>query len=848
VQETESQKGILVFRPVFTALSPSGKAGDLRGFALSVIRLQTLLTRVLSDARPSVTADLVKLEEEREPELLASTRQAKIEGPANVHARFTNSDLLLMWPVFAYGKTYAAVISPGPEFLTVHATRTGWQALFLGFALTTIAAAFVGNMGWHRYELDQQVESRTSELRLSEERYRSLFENALSGVALLELVLDERNEPCDWKVLAANATFGNQLRRRREDFLGKNGSAMFPRVDAQRLLGRLRRVVGDLRPVTFEEFFSQQRGHFLINAFPAGTNRIAMISVDITDRKKAEQALRTALAEAENSNRQLELQTEKANASAAEAHAANAAKSMFLANMSHEIRTPLNGVIGLNALLLDLELGPKQRHYAEVIGSSAELLLNLINDILDFSKLEAGKLRLESEDFDLRALLNDFSTMMASPVREKNLYFVCEVDPDVPNWLCGDPGRLRQVLINLVGNAIKFTHKGGITLRASVTSKKEAPLFLRFAVKDTGIGIPKDKQQVIFSSFTQADSSTTRNYGGTGLGLTICKELVGIMGGQIGVQSDDCSGSEFWFTANFIKRSAPSEPSALSEPSARVPLPVLTELSEAERGRAHILLVEDNATNQMVALGMLGKMRLHTDTAANGEAAIEALSRVRYDLVLMDVQMPGMDGIETTQRIRNSLSPVLHKDIPIIAMTAHAMSGDKAKCFAAGMNDYITKPIDPNVLASVVQQWLLVEDIGAQPISAEGKPRFKETDYAANAPAVFNREDFLHRMMDDEELARVIAADFLTDLPVEIQALKNLISVRDTPAVEKQAHRIKGVAGNIGAELLCAVAEEIERAGKTGDADAVYTQVERLDLQFTNLRTALERWLKVGVK
>jgi len=405
---------------------------------------------------------------------------------------------------------------------------------------------------------------------------------------------------------------------------------------------------------------------------------------DITERKQAEADLR-------ETNRSLEEATAAANAMAIEAYLANEAKSEFLANMSHEIRTPMNGVIGMSGLLLDTKLTEEQRRYAEVVRRSGESLLALLNDILDVSKIEAGKLAMETLDFDLRALLDDFGATMASPAHDKGIGFICAAAPDVPEYLRGDPGRLRQVLTNLTGNALKFTDHGDIAVRVSLVSQTDVEALLRFSIQDTGSGIPVEKQAHLFQTFTQADASTTRRYGGTGLGLAISKQLAEMMGGRIGLVSEEGHGSEFWFTARLAKQAerAPTESLLLAD----------------IRG-THILIVDDNITNQQVAVGLLKRLGLRADAVASGVEAIKALETLPYDLVLMDLQMPEMDGLEATRQIRNPHSPAHNHEVPIIAMTANAMASDREECLDAGMNDYVSKPISRRALAEALGRWL----------------------------------------------------------------------------------------------------------------------------------------------
>ncbi len=427
---------------------------------------------------------------------------------------------------------------------------------------------------------------------------------------------------------------------------------------------------------------------------------------DITDRRRMEEEL-------QQTNQDLEMAIEKSNELAEQARLANAAKSEFLANMSHEIRTPLNGVIGMTGLLKDMDLNAEQREYAEIAHTSGEMLLSLINDILDFSKIEAHKLEMETLDFDLRTLLKNTVNLLEISAREKGLVLVCTVEPQVPSLLCGDPGRLRQVLVNLASNAVKFTEHGEIAIRVSLENEDERKITIRFSVSDTGIGIPADRQDILFSPFSQVDGSTTRKYGGTGLGLAISKQLAELMGGEIGLESKEGIGSTFWFTIVFEKqmtRPKPADNGTIEIMGGAGVNGIETDppLSRSFKRKIRILVAEDNPVNQKVAQALLRKMGFSSDVVANGMEAVSALQTIPYDLVLMDCQMPEMDGYEATILIRGNGSKALNPCIPIIAMTAFSMQGDREKCMQAGMNDFIAKPVQKRELEKRLARWLAI--------------------------------------------------------------------------------------------------------------------------------------------
>ena len=551
----------------------------------------------------------------------------------------------------------------------------------------------------------------------------------------------------------------------------------------------------------------------------------------------------------ERVNHQVAKRTEELSLATDAAKAASRTKSEFLANMSHEIRTPMNGVLGMATLLLGTQLNETQRDYARSIAASGESLLNIINDILDFSKIEAGRLEFESVDFDLQIMIEDIADILAVSANEKGLELSCFIDPAVPCFLVGDPGRLRQVLLNLANNAVKFTSQGEVDIRAEMKEETESRVEILFEVKDTGIGIPEDRINRLFKSFSQVDGSSTRKYGGTGLGLAISKKLVELMNGQIGVRSETERGSIFWFSVWFRKQTKPSDSALAAKPvtdlkskriltvedhaanraiidaylrswgcesvlaqGGREALALLQKavqdkspidlaiidvmmsemdgetlgriiknnpllqntccvlltprvmsgnvarvrekgfdayltkpikrsqlfsvlqavfardpagipgnlkknpmtcfaLAEHQKQQIHILLAEDNPINQKVALNMLGRFGYHTCAVGNGKQVLESLALRHYDLILMDIQMPEMDGLETTRAIRESQSN--YNRIPIIALTANAMKGDDEKCYAAGMDDYIPKPIDATTLVEKIRHWTGMRRLGS---------------------------------------------------------------------------------------------------------------------------------------
>lgn len=686
------------------------------------------------------------------------------------------------------------------------------MALIICAALSMLSLVLSGAAG----RIAREVEDRTRELR-ERERFLRTVTDAVPGV----ISYWDTSLKCSFASDGYHALYGISP----DDMIGERLESACNSVIADQHLPAVQRALKG-ETSCFEIQVTKPDGsaiYLWMNVIPDVTDATVrgcyVIGLDTTQVMLAQLKL-------EHLNHTLQLRSD-------EAQQANLAKSQFLANMSHEIRTPMNGVMGMASLMLDGELSPAQREKAIIITNSAHSLLSIINDILDFSKVEAGKLELERQDFNLHELLKDVANLYAIRASEKSLAFACVVDSSVPVWINSDQTRLRQILNNLLGNALKFTNDGEVKLTVVSVDGDEAGVMLRFEVSDTGIGIAPELDSQLFSPFVQADTSTTREFGGTGLGLAICKQLAEMMGGSIGVLHNEGCGSTFWVVVHVEaaqSQVARSQQLGLEEDILRASQPY------------RLLLVEDNAINRAVATGVLHKLGFREIIVAeDGRQAVEKVDKSRFDLILMDCQMPVMNGFEATAVLRERGCT-----IPIIAMTANAIKGDRERCLAAGMNDYLSKPISATILRDLLTKWLPVLPNGERHNEMPQPAQDAIVDVASSGAhaedstksvvVIFDHAALMDRVDGDHELLATLLQFSLEELPKNIDNLENAMQNGGADEMILHAHTIKGSAGNISAVALSACAAQIESRLKQGQFAAAEALLAVLKEEFTKFR------------
>jgi PAS domain S-box-containing protein len=686
------------------------------------------------------------------------------------------------------------------------------------------------------FRLRLEIAEKSYAVRQSEKKFRSIFDNSTEGIF---------QTSHDGRIIVANPAFVKILGYNNLDELfGLNidQDIFINSEDRDKLIKQLRR---ENFVHNYKVGLKKKDGTAIIvklddrllrdeagEIYFEGTIRDVTEQIQLeAERKKAEVALKE--------------EKRKSDQLAKDALNASSIKSRFLADMSHELRTPVNGLLGLLNLIETDSYKNKEelKQFVADAKISAELLLNIINNILDISKIESGTMELQETAFDLAAVLNESVSIIKNKAHEKGLKIFTDIAEDVPIKVIGDGVRIKQIFINLLGNAIKFTEKGMISARIKLKEKSEELVSISASVEDTGCGIAKHEKENIFKRYSQIGESSDLKQSGTGLGLTICREFIFMMGGEISVESEEKKGSKFIFTINLkpqkILEQLPEENDAKNMYELQEPQILInnspSEFLKNQRSNFKILLAEDNQINQKVAIKILNTAGYSVDAVCNGREAVQAVKNGCYSLVLMDIQMPELDGYNATKEIREIQNEI--SKIPIIAITAHALRGDKERCLSAGMNDYISKPIIAAQLICLLDKWANINNV-----QSTKKP---ETDIPGSD--IFDFEHFEKISIGDKEFQRELLESYFTDVEERIQKLENFITLKDIQHTINEAHTIKGASLSIGALKVGEHALAVEISGKNNDIARASDKLIDLKKAFEATRDALKKNMELWV-
>lgn len=807
VQETGDQYGFLVFKPVYgvgAVLSTvESRRENLAGFVLGVFRIGDIIETSMERLGRGAKAMDVFIFDRSAPkgEQLLYPKSAQERSPEDLLTSYCMSSERNV-----AGRLWSVSFCPPSGHSRVVSHWESTAVLIVGLLLSGLLAFYLRMVLTQRETTRRLVAQRTAELAESESRVRAIVNTVVDGIISINKhgVVETLNP-------AAEGIFGYTA----AEVIGQNVKMLMPRP------------------------YQDDHDGYLANYINTGNAKVIGIGREVEGLRKDGTTFPMSLAvsEVKLDDRQLFVgivrdithfkKAEKANNLAKErAEDANRAKAGFLAMMSHEIRTPLNGVLGVLGLLEDTSLDAEQNSYVQTARRSGEGLLDIISDILDFSKMEAGKLEFENSAFAFAPLMESVIDMLATRAQDQGIDLTLKIDPNVPEFVEGDPGRLRQVVLNLAGNAVKYTEQGGVYISVEPLGEDHPQNLLMFTVRDTGIGIPAEKHADLFAEFTTLDSSYARKYGGTGLGLAISKKLVDSMNGEISFTSKPGEGSTFLFAVPL---------SPVEKPDTDVA--DHTDMTGAEPDRKlRILLAEDNPTNRMVASSMLVKAGHHVDTAANGIEAVEAVRQRPYDAVLMDVSMPEMDGIQATARIREL--PNGKGRIPIIAMTAHAMVGDRESILAAGMDDYLAKPVGRGPVLEALARWTSDSHIDDVEVPA--------ADQILAQPSISILDpSVLVELAEETDVAMIptFLASFFTDVTERMERIANAEASQDMDVLELECHTIGSSSGTFGAMQLHTISRTIEELCRSGKVDEAFALTGELREAVINAFEALEKYL-----